>query len=189
MEVDPLSIGLVASTAALALLSKSRSPPSPKDTNPRQLLRGPLADASDTHPLILAEQSDIATLRYPGRTAVYRSKHTPGDLPLGKRPRGTAKTIWEAFQQGREASRQHGSTRYLGKRERRRGPSSHGDTSDDTLETLDRTFTWVSPFSRFNLILTLSSLYLFLSPPLPSPLLPSPSLPLSSSPTRNPMIK
>lgn len=64
-ELDQLSYGLLASIFGAAALLSVRN------------ARGP-----DIHPLLLNTQSDVSKVRYPGSSAVYRSRMYPNGSPL-----------------------------------------------------------------------------------------------------------
>lgn len=64
-ELDTLSYALLASIFGAAALLSVRN------------ARGP-----DIHPLLLNTQSDVSRVRYPGSSAIYRSRMYPNGSPL-----------------------------------------------------------------------------------------------------------
>ncbi|KAI8145695.1 hypothetical protein BJV82DRAFT_601924 [Fennellomyces sp. T-0311] len=80
-ELDSLSYALLASIfSAAALLSVRNS-------------RGP-----DIHPLLLNTQSDVSRVRYPGSSAVYRSRMYPNGAPLLSTVDRTIRTLHDFYQ-------------------------------------------------------------------------------------------
>lgn len=64
-ELDSLSYALLASIFSAAAMLSVRN------------ARGP-----DIHPLLLNTQSDVSRVRYPGSSAIYRSRMYPNGSPL-----------------------------------------------------------------------------------------------------------
>ncbi|KAI9498569.1 hypothetical protein BDB00DRAFT_798509 [Zychaea mexicana] len=96
-ELDSLSYALLASIfSAAAILSARNS-------------RGP-----DIHPLLLNTQSDVSRVRYPGSSAVYRSRMYPNGAPLLSTIDRTIRTLRDFYQ---AAFEKHKSNVFAGKRD------------------------------------------------------------------------
>ena len=82
MEIDTLSIILLLLIILFTILSIKDVP------NP------------DVHPLILTSQADVARIRHPGETAIYRSNLALHGMALLSNPEKSVKTIADLFKAG-----------------------------------------------------------------------------------------
>ncbi|KAG9285628.1 hypothetical protein G9A89_009268 [Geosiphon pyriformis] len=82
MEIDSLSLILLFLIVLFTFLS-IRDAPSP-----------------DVHPLLLASQSDVARVRYPGETAIHASSKSHQNLSFLLAPNKNVKTTVDLFQNG-----------------------------------------------------------------------------------------
>ncbi|KAG2219910.1 hypothetical protein INT45_008547 [Circinella minor] len=95
-ELDSLSYALLASIFSAAALLSVRN------------ARGP-----DIHPLLLNTQSDVSRVRYPGGSAVYRSRMYPNGAPLLSTVDRTIRTLRDFYQ---AAFDKYKSNVFVGKR-------------------------------------------------------------------------
>ncbi|KAI9262423.1 hypothetical protein BDA99DRAFT_511159 [Phascolomyces articulosus] len=95
-ELDSLSYALLASIFSAAALLSVRN------------ARGP-----DIHPLLLNTQSDVSRVRFPGSSAIYRSRMYPNGAPLLSTVDRTIRTLRDFYQ---AAFDKHKSNVFAGKR-------------------------------------------------------------------------
>ncbi|CAO3689178.1 unnamed protein product [Rhizopus stolonifer] len=82
-ELDTLSYTLLATIVGTAALLSARN-----------------SKSSDIHPLLLNTQSDVSRLRYPGESAMYRSRMYPTSTPLCSTFERTIRTLADFYKAG-----------------------------------------------------------------------------------------
>ncbi|EIE83757.1 hypothetical protein RO3G_08462 [Rhizopus delemar RA 99-880] len=82
-ELDTLSYTLLATIVGTAALLSARN-----------------SKTSDIHPLLLNTQSDVSRLRYPGESAIYRSRMYPTSTPLCSTFERSIRTLADFYKAG-----------------------------------------------------------------------------------------
>ncbi|KAI9279080.1 hypothetical protein BY458DRAFT_503073 [Sporodiniella umbellata] len=93
-ELDTLSYTLLTTIVGTAALLSARN-----------------SKSSDIHPLLLNTQSDVSRLRYPGESAVYRSRMYPLSTPLCSTFERTIRTLADFYKAG--GIKKHSSAYFL----------------------------------------------------------------------------
>ncbi|KAG0737272.1 hypothetical protein G6F16_010919 [Rhizopus arrhizus] len=93
-ELDTLSYTLLATIVGTAALLSARN-----------------SKTSDIHPLLLNTQSDVSRLRYPGESAIYRSRMYPTSTPLCSTFERSIRTLADFYKAG--GIKKHSNTEFL----------------------------------------------------------------------------
>ncbi|KAG1474491.1 hypothetical protein G6F56_000330 [Rhizopus delemar] len=93
-ELDTLSYTLLATIVGTTALLSARN-----------------SKSSDIHPLLLNTQSDVSRLRYPGESAIYRSRMYPTSTPLCSTFERTIRTLADFYKAG--GIKKHSNVEFL----------------------------------------------------------------------------